>query len=311
MSACHACGSELSEQQRFCLECGAQNRAFAPSEAASTAPIHVPYIPKRDPNIGKVISERYEITNIVGNGFYSAIDHKTTHRLTIRLFYYERFSNRDELTRRFESQRARNHKLDHPSVARMRSIHPEEDFLAITLDHSGQATLQKYLWPHSSLDLSSETYERRQLPYSKRLLKTLLALIFDGVSAMHDHGQVNGYLVGDKILIGEGPDLSGLQIKLCPFGTRKGSASHIPDRFHYDDERLTPAADVWYLGTLIRHQFHHLVIPFQEELAPVLKQATLESRTNRIQTLDELRARLAPIFETEWSDEPLDEFDVG
>ena len=304
MTECHICGSAVFADQRFCETCGAQIGSPSPTKVEPISPLKVPYIPEPDANIGKVIANRFELTNTAGHRYYTAVDRRNTERLTIRLFSYDSFGPRDDVIDRLERQYLRNRKVDHPMVARAGEVLVESDCAAVTLKCLGQS-LQYYLHPPRRNRVEVETFEQSQRQISRLLLKDILVQIFDVVSAMHDANLVNGYLTHQHILVDDYSDLSSPRIKLVPFGTKRDPGVDHPDRFHYDDETLTPAADIYYLGRLIKFYFAPLIEPLKEKVSSTLHQACLESRTNRIQTLGELRNGLAPIFETEWSDEQI------
>lgn len=312
MRQCKDCGRDATHDQRFCIECGAAI-GEPPKTTVNLPPAWVPHISKPDPMINRSIGDRFQISNIVGRGmdggFYTAIDKQTMERVTVRVFLYGDRISEAAIGPRIRSQVERLRTPSQHNLVHFRQVLREPDLLAVVLDWSGVATLGMYINPPSLHWLETATYQSTQRPMSQRLLCDLLKQVFDCVDGMHRDGQINGYITLNNILVEDETHRSKPRIRLCPIGTKAGDASSHPDRFYYDDHNLTAAADVWYLGNLVRRsEFHPITSVVMDKIAPVIRQATLESRTNRIQTVRELRKRLTPLFRKRWSNKALPEF---
>lgn len=315
MQTCFACEAAVTSEQKFCAECGSALDAIENHNAGPFHLVGVPHIPKPDPMIDRVIGERFQITNIVGydrdGSFYTAIDLRTTEQVTVRIFDYRNRVTPAELTRRIEVQAERIRRINHRGIVYVRLIIHEPDLLALILESSGAATLDSFLNPLPTHDLACVTHQPRQRSVSQKVLQNLLVQIFDSVAVMHRSGQINGYITTKHILVDDNLGWSQPRIRLCPFGSKEGSASSHPDRFHYDDDRLTEAADVWYLGWLVSAlDFSAVTSPVMDTIAPVIEHAMLESRTYRIQTVSELKKGLEPMFNQPCSTDALLQFGV-
>lgn len=304
MQICKNCGAEATSEQRFCADCGV---AIGEVKKINTdhPPAWIPHAPMPDPMINRMIGDRFQISNIVGRDldghFYTALDTRTTERVTVRVFFYRNSRAEEALGPRIALQAERLRSLDHRSIVRYRRVVREPDLLAVVLEWSGTATLETYISPPSIYRPETVTHQPRQRQISQRLLHDLLVEIFDATASMHSAGRINGYITQNDILIEDAPNGSKPRIRLCPLGSKDGYASSHPDRFHYDDDRLTEAADVWYLGRLVSSsEFAPITSPVAHQIAPIITRATLESRTNRIQTVRELKQGLAPLFRKRW-----------
>src|SRR5262245_30867210 len=148
----------------------------------------VPHAASRDPELPKLIAERYRIVRWLGGGgmgrVYEALDIELDERVALKVLRsglsvtaLERFRREVKLTRR----------VQHRNVARMFDIgeHGDERFLTMEL-------------------VEGEALSRRPLPVGWDELRELALQLCAGLAAAHAAGVVHRDLKPDNVLIERG-----------------------------------------------------------------------------------------------------------
>lgn len=165
---------------------------------------------RRDPFIGKLIADKYEIVEILGMGGFSTV-YKATQKglrraVAIKILHAE-FVDKPEKIRRFQQEAESISSLVHPNVAAV-------------YDYGVMAEGQPYL----AMELAPGTTLAAVLAKTKTLDPDRAVAIFlqacDGIAAAHATGLIHRDLKPANIVLNQGEDGCD-QVKILDFGLAK------------------------------------------------------------------------------------------
>ncbi len=186
---------------------------------------------KRDPFIGKVIAEKYEIVEILGMGGFSTVykaEQSSLRRAVAIKILHAEFVDKPDKIRRFQYEAESISTLVHTNVA---SIY---DYGVLA---EGQPYLVMELAPGKTL--SAVLAETTVLPPERAL--EIFVQVCDGVAAAHKKGLIHRDLKPSNIVLLPAPDGTDL-VKILDFGLAKVISGDGANR-----ENLTMTGEV--LGT--------------------------------------------------------------
>ena len=264
MSAtCPDCNEEVPQDRSFCPECG---QAMQEQSAGGVVPSmdghsYVPYIPKKDENIGRVLAGQYELTNIICRNMYAARDLINSCEVTVQLVS-SGFTPQEEVLETFEAKRRKFSQIVHPHIAQIQSTGIDGQHLFLAFDAIADCTFETFQMPYSVSDISTETFRAFPRATSLADIRQVIFETLSGLEAMHRNDLVHGHLHSSTILLARTNDPQVFQTRLCAYAHTDSAAMRPPECFHYADDRLTPAADIWSMSALIGssagHLFEHL-----------------------------------------------------
>ena len=305
MSACHACGGEIGEQNRFCPACGVpvSGDAFATRTVAASAPRM-----SREPSSsarsssglssssrgtqdgrfapGAVLAGRYRIVALLGRGgmgeVYRADDLQLDQAVALK-FLPEALSRNEAAIARFRNEVRTARQVSHPNVCRVYDLTEIEGLYVLSMEYvDGE-------------DLGSLLRRIGRLPSDKAL--EIARKLCAGLAAAHEKGVLHRDLKPSNIMLdGRGQvlltdfGLAGLASEIEGSEVRNGTPAYMaPEQLA--GLEVTIKSDIYALG-LVLYEIFTGKMPFESETLAGLIQARAESTpaspTTLVRDLDPL-----------------------
>ena len=305
MSACHACGAEIGERNRFCPSCGApvSSDDFATRTVAATASPQArrsssssgrtsgSWSSSRSAHDGRfgpgaVLAGRYRIVAMLGRGgmgeVYRADDLQLDQPVALK-FLPESLSRNEAAIARFRNEVRTARQVSHPNVCRVYDLAEIEGLYVLSMEYvDGE-------------DLGSLLRRIGRLPSDKAL--EISRKLCAGLAAAHEKGVLHRDLKPSNIML----DARG-QVLLTDFGlaglageiegseVRNGTPAYMaPEQLA--GLEVTARSDIYALG-LVLYEIFTGKVPFESETLAGLIEARAErtpvSPTTLVRDLDPL-----------------------
>lgn len=232
--------------------------------------------------VGKHISSRYKILQLIGGGgmsnVYLAHDIILNRDVAIKILRYD-FSNEEELHRRFQREALSATSLTHPNIVSIYDVGEDGDMHYIVMEYIKGKTLKQYIQEFSPLSPARSVHIMKQLT--------------SAMSQAHENGIIHRDIKPQNILMDEEGN-----VKITDFGiaTSLGATSYtqtnsVIGTVHY----LSPEqarggiasmkSDIYALG-IVLYELLTGELPFSGESAVSIALKHLQSETPSVREFD-------------------------
>ncbi|ATP39303.1 serine/threonine protein kinase [Solibacillus sp. R5-41] len=232
--------------------------------------------------VGKHISSRYKILQLIGGGgmsnVYLAHDIILNRDVAIKILRYD-FSNEEELHRRFQREALSATSLTHPNIVSIYDVGEDGDMHYIVMEYIKGKTLKQYIQEFSPLSPARSVHIMKQLT--------------SAMSQAHENGIIHRDIKPQNILMDEEGN-----VKITDFGiaTSLGATSYtqtnsVLGTVHY----LSPEqarggiasmkSDIYALG-IVLYELLTGELPFSGESAVSIALKHLQSETPSVRDFD-------------------------
>lgn len=201
-----------------------------------------------DKYIGKLLEERYQILELIGQGgqavVYRALDTRLSRNVAVKIMR-EEFAENEEFRERFNAESHAVAMLSHPNIVAVYDVSHKDDLEFIVMEMINGITLRQYMDRRERVDW------REALHFSKQ--------IADALRHAHQHGVIHRDIKPQNIML-----LKDGTIKVADFGiaaleneAAKGSSSEGIGSLNYlapEQLRGNPAgakSDIYSLGIMM------------------------------------------------------------
>lgn len=201
-----------------------------------------------DKYIGKLLEERYQILELIGQGgqavVYRALDTRLSRNVAVKIMR-EEFAENEEFRERFNAESHAVAMLSHPNIVAVYDVSHKDDLEFIVMEMINGITLRQYMDRRERVDW------REALHFSKQ--------IADALRHAHQHGVIHRDIKPQNIML-----LKDGTIKVADFGiaaleneVAKGSSSEGIGSLNYlapEQLRGNPAgakSDIYSLGIMM------------------------------------------------------------
>lgn len=232
--------------------------------------------------IGKRISDRYKIIELIGGGgmsnVYLAHDMILNRDVAIKILRYD-FTNEEELHRRFQREALSATSLTHPNIVSVYDVGEDGDMHYIVMEYIKGKTLKQYIQEFSPLSPARSVHIMKQLT--------------SALAHAHENGIIHRDIKPQNILM----DLEG-NVKVTDFGiattlsaTSYTQTNSVIGTVHYlspEQARggiATGKSDIYALGIV----FYELLtgeLPFSGESAVAIALKHLQTETPSVRAFD-------------------------
>ena len=232
--------------------------------------------------VGKRISDRYKIIELIGGGgmsnVYLAHDVILNRDVAIKVLRYD-FTNEDELHRRFQREALSATSLTHPNIVSVYDVGDDGDLHYIVMEYVKGKTLKQYIQEFAPISPARSVHIMRQLT--------------SAIADAHEHHIIHRDIKPQNILMdGEG------NVKITDFGiaitlsaTSFTQTNSVLGTVHYlspEQARggtATNRSDIYALG-IVLYELLTGELPFSGESAVSIALKHLQSDTPSIRAFD-------------------------
>lgn len=232
--------------------------------------------------IGKRVSDRYKIVELIGGGgmshVYLAHDMILNRDVAIKILRYD-FANEAELHRRFQREALSATSLSHPNIVSVYDVGEDGDMHYIVMEYIKGKTLKQYIQEFSPLSPARSVHIMKQLT--------------SAIAHAHENGIIHRDIKPQNILVDDDGN-----VKITDFGiattlnaTSYTQTNSVMGTVHYlspEQARggiATKRSDIYSLG-IVLYELLTGELPFSGESAVSIALKHLQSETPSVRAFD-------------------------